>query len=101
MGVRESSGNRRLAHAHDAGSTAIDSLDSIVGVVNEPGFLGFFFGWKNFIHIPKNKKGQRKQYKKKENYVQQTTVEVESASWACASRRVTGRLARAQDVGSG
>ena len=35
-----------------------------------------FLGWKNFIHIQKkfNKKGQGKQNKTKENYVQQTTI---------------------------
>ena len=33
-------------------------------------------GWKNFIHIQKkfNKKGQGKQNKTKENYVQRTTI---------------------------
>ena len=31
--------------------------------------MGHFFGWKNFIHVQKkiNKKGQRKQYKTKQN----------------------------------
>ena len=41
-----------------------------------PQISNFFFGWKNFIHIQKkfNKKGQGKQNKTKENYVQQTTI---------------------------
>ena len=38
--------------------------------------INLFTGWKNFIHIQKkfNKKGQGKQNKTKENYVQRTTI---------------------------
>ena len=38
--------------------------------------LCIFFGWKNFIHIPKklSKKGQRKQYKTKRNKGKLCTV---------------------------